>query len=194
MKTQLACNPIVFVFLRPWNGDKLETMFFALPVQSVPTALKVSVLNRVLAKVIDLVLTIAIAAILPYPLGPLVAFLYSLFADGMNFKLFRGQSVGKKLVGLQVVHLPDRRPANIRDSALRNAPVGVATFFAIIPVWGWLILGLIGVPLMVMEVYLMLSVETGHRLGDVMGDTEVIDLSKSDLANEDDLPSMPENP
>jgi hypothetical protein len=27
-----------------------------------------------------------------------------------------------------------------------------------------------------MEVYLMLSVETGHRLGDVMGDTEVVEL------------------
>ena len=50
----------------------------------------------------------------------------------------------------------------------------MATFFAIIPIWGWLILALIGVPLMLMEIYLMLSVETGHRLGDVMGDTEVI--------------------
>jgi hypothetical protein len=38
-----------------------------------------------------------------------------------------------------------------------------------------IILGLIGLPLMVMEVYLMISVETGHRLGDVMGDTEVIE-------------------
>ena len=76
---------------------------------------------------------------------------------------------------LQVVHTLRRQPANARDSVYRNAPVGVATFFALIPVWGWLILCLIGVPLMLMEVYLMVSVETGHRLGDVMGDTEVIE-------------------
>jgi hypothetical protein len=35
---------------------------------------------------------------------------------------------------------------------------------------------LIGLPLMIMEVYLMLTVGTGQRLGDVMGDTEVIDV------------------
>lgn len=68
----------------------------------------------------------------------------------------------------------DRRSASIRASVLRNAPVGVATFFAIIPVWGWIILGIVGIPLMIMEVYLMMTVETGHRLGDVMADTEVI--------------------
>ena len=68
----------------------------------------------------------------------------------------------------------ERVPASIKASILRNAPVGVATFFAIIPVWGWIILGIIGIPLMVMEVYLMATVETGLRLGDVMGDTEVI--------------------
>ena len=27
---------------------------------------------------------------------------------------------------------------------------------------------------MAMEIYLMITVETGHRLGDVMGDTEVV--------------------
>ena len=68
----------------------------------------------------------------------------------------------------------EQRPASIRASILRNAPVGVATFFAIIPVWGWLILGIVGIPLMIMEVYLMATVGTGHRLGDVMGDTEVV--------------------
>jgi uncharacterized RDD family membrane protein YckC len=147
-------------------------MLFALPIQG---QIKVSVINRVIAKFIDLLMLGAFAAILPYPLGPLLGFGYSLFADGLNFGPLRGQSVGKKLMRLRVVHMQRRAPASFRDSALRNAPVGVATFFAIIPVWGWLILALIGIPLMVMEVYLMLSVETGHRLGDVMGDTEVIE-------------------
>lgn len=155
-------------------------MLFVLPASN--SALKVSVMNRVIAKVIDLVFVVALAAILPYPLGPLLGFLYSLFADGLPVAGFRGQSIGKKVMKLRVQNAVNRVPASLKESALRNAPVGVATFFAIIPVWGWLILGLIGVPLMIMEIYLMLSVDTGHRLGDVMGDTEVIELGvdKSD--------------
>lgn len=138
-------------------------------------ATKAGVVNRVAAKVIDIILILALGAIVPYPAGPLLGFAYSLTADGMNFGPFRGQSVGKKLMKLQVIDTRTRAPANLRDSLLRNTPVGVATFFAIIPVWGWLILGLVGIPLMVLEIYLMATVPTGHRLGDVMGDTEVVD-------------------
>lgn len=150
-------------------------MFFVLPLS---TQAKVSVVNRVFAKVVDLFVFFLLAFILPYPVGPLAGFLYSLLGDGIQYKGFRGQSIGKKLFKLQVINTLQKRPANWRDSMLRNTPVGVATFFAIIPLWGWFILGLIGVPLMVMEIYLMLSVETGHRLGDVMGDTEVIEVKK----------------
>ena len=158
-------------------------IFLALPVTA---HFKVSVTNRVIAKVIDLILVVAMAAILPYPLGPLLGFLYSLMGDGVNLGPLRGQSLGTKLMKLQVMNITRMRPAKVRDSVLRNAPVGVATFFAIIPVWGWLILALIGIPLMIMEIYLMLSVETGHRLGDVMGDTEVVEY-KRPLDQEPDL-------
>lgn len=138
-------------------------------------ALKISVVNRLVAKVIDLLAVFALGAVLPYPLGPLCGFVYSLAADGNPVRGWEGQSLGKKVMGLRVVSLVRKgEPATIRDSVLRNAPVGVATFFGIIPVWGWLILGIIGIPLMVMEVYLMMTVEAGHRLGDVMGDTEVV--------------------
>lgn len=140
---------------------------------------RVSVSNRVAAKLIDIAVVIALAAILLYPLGPLAGFCYSLFADGLKLFGQRGQSLGKKAMKLRVVQSKSRKPATYRDSAFRNAPVGVATFFAIIPIWGWLILGLIGLPLMAMEIYLMLTVPTGHRLGDVMGDTEVIDATQS---------------
>lgn len=152
-------------------------MLFVLPVGS---QIKVGLVNRVIAKVIDLLLVIAVAAILPYPLGPIAGFLYSILADGIPYKGFSGQSVGKRLLRLRVMHRTYKRPANFRDSALRNTPVGVATFFAIIPIWGWLILALVGIPLMVMEVYLMATVETGHRLGDVMGDTEVVELKEGE--------------
>lgn len=137
---------------------------------------KVRVLNRVVAKLMDLLLVIVMGILLPRPLGPLLGFTYSLIADGMSFGPFRGQSVGKRLMGLRVIQVYTQKSATLRDSVLRNSPVGVATFFAIIPLWGWLILVLIGLPLMIMEIYLMVTVETGHRLGDVMGDTEVIEF------------------
>lgn len=137
---------------------------------------KVRVINRVVAKLMDLLLVIVVGTLLPRPLGPLLGFAYSLIADGMHFGSFRGQSVGKRIMGLRVIQVYNRKPATLRDSVLRNSPVGVATFFAIIPLWGWLILVLIGLPLMIMEIYLMVTVETGHRLGDVMGDTEVIEF------------------
>jgi uncharacterized RDD family membrane protein YckC len=150
-------------------------MLFVLPIG---THVKVSVINRVVAKIIDILLIFFVAAILPYPVGPLLGFLYSLLGDGINIGTFRGQSIGKKLLKLQVVNTIRKKPANFQDSVLRNSPVGVATFFGIIPIWGWVILGLIGIPLMIMEVYLMISVDSGHRLGDVMADTEVIEIKR----------------
>ncbi len=149
-----------------------------LPAPPARAGARVSIMNRVVAKLIDLALMIAVSVLLPYPLGPLLGFLYSLLGDGLNFGPFKGQSVGKKLMGLQVLNPLQHRPANFKDSLFRNMPVGVATFFAIIPIWGWLILGLIGIPLMAMEIYLMMTVEAGHRLGDVMGDTEVVDARR----------------
>jgi uncharacterized RDD family membrane protein YckC len=153
-------------------------MWIALLLQDQASQAKVTVLSRVAAKMIDLFLVVFIGAvpILPYPLGPLLGFAYSLGGDGIQKGPFHGQSVGKKLMKLCVVRKGTQKPASWRDSALRNAPVGVATFFALIPVWGWIICILIGLPLMIMEVYLMLSVETRQRLGDVMGDTEVVDV------------------
>jgi uncharacterized RDD family membrane protein YckC len=144
--------------------------------------MKASVLHRVCAKAVDLMVVLACCAqhIIPYPVGPLLGFFYSLGADSLKLGSHQSQSLGKKFFRLQVVSRVRqgsnglREPCNLKESIYRNAPVGVATFFGLIPVWGWLILFVIGVPLMVMEIYLMLSVETGHRLGDVMGDTEVI--------------------
>lgn len=136
-------------------------------------------LNRIIAKIIDLFIVVLIAVIFPYPFGPLLGFAYSLLGDGFFFWKFEGQSVGKKVLGLKVVSTMRKAPASFRDSAIRNAPVGVATFFSIIPIWGWLILAVLGIPLMIMEVYLMITVDTGHRLGDVMGDTEVVNAEPS---------------
>ncbi|MGE0615321.1 MAG: RDD family protein [Bacteriovoracia bacterium] len=138
---------------------------------------RAKVSHRIAAKFIDLFLVMFVGIVLPQYLGPFLGFAYSLAADGLDFKGFKkGQSVGKKLLGLQAVSTTRRAPANYRDSAIRNAPVAFATFFAIIPIWGWIFLILVGFPLLVMEIYLMVRVKTGDRLGDVMADTEVIEV------------------
>lgn len=139
---------------------------------------RVFVVNRIVAKLIDLLLVFTVAVVLPYPLGPLCGFLYSVLGDGISWKGRGSASLGKRIFGLRVIHCLEKKPAQLKDSLLRNAPVGVATFFAIIPVWGWLIAVLVGLPLMVIEVYLILTAESGHRLGDVMADTEVVEVSK----------------
>ena len=152
-------------------------------VPSLREEVRANPLRRVGAKFIDLAVVMIVAAMY-YPVGPLLGFLYSLFADALPVKGFSGQSLGKKLLRLRAVSLrPGGRvgaygqPAlRLRDSLFRNAPVGVATFFALIPIWGWAILALIGFPLMIVEIYLLVRAPRGQRLGDVMADTEVVEL------------------
>ncbi len=139
-------------------------------------------IRRVSAKFIDLFVVMVAAIVIINPLGPLVGFLYSLLADAIPVKGFEGQSIGKKLMRLRVVSTKSgalragRVRLTYRESVFRNAPVGVATFFALIPVWGWAILLLIGFPLMVVEIFLLVRAPGGQRLGDVMADTEVVEL------------------
>lgn len=129
--------------------------------------------KRIGAKMIDLFLVVVVTTLIIYPIGPLVGFAYSIFGDGIPFGKLKGQSIGKKILGLRVFHIVTGYPAGMKDSLVRNTPVGVATFFAIIPFWGWIILILVGLPLLAIEIYLMMSADRAHRLGDVMGDTEV---------------------
>lgn len=138
--------------------------------------------RRVLAKFVDLFVVMFTSAVVIYPLGPLLGFLYSLVADALPFKGFAGQSLGKKLFKLKVIstkpgaQISANSKLTYRESIYRNAPVGVATFFALIPIWGWAILALIGFPLMIVEIYLLIRAPRGQRLGDVMADTEVVEL------------------
>jgi len=130
--------------------------------------------QRVTAKCIDLFIFIFLAAVLPAVVGPLLGFAYTMLGDSIQAGAFKGQSVGKMVIGLRVMSTRTREPATLRDSFIRNSPIGIVTFFSIIPFWGWLIMIVLGPPLMLIEAYLLFRVEKGHRLGDVMADTEVV--------------------
>jgi len=145
---------------------------------SIPKSVRVSVLKRVSARFIDSILMLFVSAVLPYPVGPLAGLAYSVLGDALNIGPFRHQSVGKKLLGLQVRRaIPEaggsRPELTLKEIALRNLPVGIVTFLQIIPVVGWILFFLVGIPLLAVEVWLMIHNPGGHRLGDVLGDTEV---------------------
>jgi uncharacterized RDD family membrane protein YckC len=95
----------------------------------------------------------------------------------MPIKGWTGQSLGKRLVKLKVMSQKRAgEPCTLQESMLRNSPVAVFTFFALIPFWGWLIVLLVGIPLLALEVYFMLTAEKGRRIGDLLGETEVTEV------------------
>lgn len=71
-----------------------------------------------------------------------------------------GQSIGKKVMGLMVVHLPTNQPCNRGQSALRAL---VMIGLNLIPYVGWLV-----------EPVVTLSAAGGQRLGDKAAATQVI--------------------
>lgn len=126
-------------------------------------------LTRLIAKIIDLFLVV-ILSMLFYPFGLILAIAYIALSDS----LYDGQSVGKRFMGFAVISLDDGTPCSIKQSIIRNLPIVIPMVFAIIPLWGWIFCSILSVPLMLMEVYLLFKLDSGHRLGDVMADTTVI--------------------
>lgn len=128
-----------------------------------------SVQKRLFAKLIDLMIVLFLGLAWFGGPGSVLGFLYSITADALPFQSLKGQSIGKKAMGIRI------QPATLKASLLRNAPVGLITILMIIPFWGWILALLIGVPLGLIEISLMVRAERRQRLGDVMAETIVID-------------------
>jgi len=110
--------------------------------------------TRFLAFLIDAILCI-LMALIPKWIGLIPLIVYILVRDG----LFKGQSIGKKLLKLRVVQIEEGRPANFLDSSLRNLPLAI-------PFLGWFILTIV-------EAIFVLTDEDGIRLGDKLAKTQV---------------------
>jgi len=135
---------------------------------------KAQVLNRGIAKLIDLFIVVA-ASQLILPVGFLGGLAYILVADGFA----GGRSIGKRLIGLETV-LPDRRvSAGFRESIIRNLPFAVAQLAFAIPYVGWLV----SVAIIVFEAVLILGNEQGRRLGDEIAGTQVLDAGRLALSD-----------
>jgi uncharacterized RDD family membrane protein YckC len=146
---------------------------------------------RGLARLADFTLAFALAQTSPQ-VGPLLAALYLLVADG----LMHGQSVGKKIFGVRTVVVPKRAPAGYHESVLRNAPFALVAIFYAVPVL-WPVLFVAGVPIVAFEGYMILTDRLGIRIGDIFADTQVVDgkvLSKAEAIGRQPLPVAPAPP
>lgn len=99
------------------------------------------------------------------------ALLYLLLRDGLGL----GQSLGKRALGVQVVELKERRPARMRESAVRNLPLFLG-----------LLLSLVAHPIFVLvlgvEAVTVFQDAKGRRMGDRLAETQVIDGAMEHLA------------
>jgi len=127
-----------------------------------------AVTARIGAKLIDMFVATLIA-ILAGPLGVLLGSCYLAIADGLQ----NGQSVGKKAVGLAVILETTGDACDFRHSAIRNLPLLMAWLPTVIPGLGWWITILVGIPWMILELYLILALDSGRRIGDALADTIV---------------------
>ncbi len=134
-----------------------------------PQPEKASVLKRVMARIVDLLVAWALALFLP-PVGIMLGLVYLAVADGLQ----RGQSLGKMVFGLDVIK-KDGLPCDLKASLYRNLPFILFFLFAAIPVLGWILLVIVGLPLLIIEVWLVAVDERGERLGDRIADTHVVD-------------------
>ncbi len=115
---------------------------------------------RLLAAVIDIALYLFSVIVIPKIIllpktGWLFASAYLLIKDG----LFSGQSLGKKVVNIQVIRIDTRRPSSFGDSIRRN-------FVFLVPY--------LNILMLLVEGVLLLTEEHGLRFGDRIARTRVV--------------------
>jgi uncharacterized RDD family membrane protein YckC len=111
----------------------------------------------VFAKFTDLLVVVLLGLLLRGGVGSLLGFFYSLIADALPVRGMQGQSIGKRLMRIRVVD-----------------EIGNPPRLKVIPVWGWILSFLVGVPFGLIELSLIARAKGHQRLGDVMAETHVI--------------------
>lgn len=133
--------------------------------------------DRFMAKAIDGAVWLLLALLVP-PAGTLFGVLYWLLCDG----LFGGASLGKKAVGLMVLHKDLRRPATLKESTLRNIPFALPALLLLLPI-GHILCAVVGIPVILLETYFLMSDPEEVRLGDIFADTRVVSLKQGKRKN-----------
>lgn len=132
---------------------------------------KASLFLRLMARALDVAATYGVY-VLGERAGAVLALLFVLFGDGM----LQGQSVGKRIFGVKVMHVPTRSAARSRDSVLRNAPLALLVLLSMMPeplglrafLAGALVIG-------GLEAWKVWQHPLGLRWGDLWAQTQVVD-------------------
>ncbi len=133
--------------------------------ENVPEYTKASVLNRFVAKIIDLIVAAAFSKLLS-PVGFFAGLTYLLIADGF----FDGRSPGKKLIRLRTIR-EGGELCSYKESILRNLTLGTGYTLFFIPYIGWLLTLII----YSIEGLVIIGNERGLRIGDELAKTVVIE-------------------
>ena len=131
---------------------------------------KAELLPRMIARLTDFILA-SFLTMTAGEAGLILAVLFLLFADGIA----RGQSPGKKLMGIKVVHLPSGFDADYRESALRNFPLALPLLISVIPEVGPVLFWTLGPAVLLFEGSRVLFDKLGLRAGDLLANTQVVD-------------------
>lgn len=138
--------------------------------------------SRIIAALIDMLFA-WIFVVIPV-IGGVISVLYLLFKDALPYQItkddeWKNKSLGKKLMNLEVNNLKGEI-VDLQVSALRNIPLTIGNFIAIIPVLGWIIGPVVGVIFVTVELILLLTDKNNRRLGDRWANTKV--SRKKDLS------------
>ena len=148
--------------------------------------------DRFAAKAIDGAIWLLLS-VLARPAGTVFGILFWLLCDGV----YEGTSPGKRIVGLMTLHKELRRPATLKESTLRNIPFAIPALLLLLPA-GHIFCAAVGIPIVLLETYFLMSDPDQARLGDVFADTVVVSLKagrrakkskKAGTKQEDDEPA-----
>lgn len=154
--------------LKPQGAD-------AMTDEQESTLARPELLERFIAKLIDVFIVGAFFAF-PSFVGVLAGATYILISDG----LYKGASIGKRIIGLKVVMSGDGfTPCDFRRSIARNAEFGVLILLYVIVGWipyaGKFIVGAAALAVAVVEIGVIITDESlGERLGDRIAETMVV--------------------
>ncbi|MGW8179353.1 MAG: RDD family protein, partial [bacterium] len=122
-------------------------------------------LLRVVARVLDILILAAAWELLPKA-GFAAGIVYILIGDG----LLEGRSIGKKIIGLQVISLTTKTPCSIRESIFRNLPLAIGFIALKVPYVGWIV----ALAICVIEFLLIVAGSDGMRAGDMLANNAVV--------------------
>ncbi|MEW6244060.1 MAG: RDD family protein [Bacillota bacterium] len=136
---------------------------------------KADLFKRFLASLVDGFIGL-VPGFVPH-IGALLSLAYHLTKDAVAFEVtknpaFKNRSIGKKLLGLQVVCFEGNADVDWLVSIKRNLPLAVGSFLMLT---GSTDLGLrLATVLGLIEVALVLTDKGGRRLGDRLANTQVV--------------------